>query len=337
MQFRALLNLHSDSLHALPIAILYITDKCNSRCITCDYWRHGQNEISMELVRRLARELPRFGARYILLSGGEPLQHPQWESIAAMFREKGMRVAMVTSGILLSKHAAAVASCLNEIYVSLDGATPASYKAIRGVDGFGRIKEGVEELGGKIPITIRTTVQRLNYAEIPALIRLSRAWGATRHSFLAVDVSTHAAFARTPEFDRSMALKEENLEHFARVLDETERDFDEEFRRGYIAESPDKLRLLHGYFSALLGLQEFPRVRCNAPRFSAVIETDGSVKPCFFLPRAAGLADSPLPAALNVPSFRDLRRQQRLGVRPECTRCVCPAYKGARDLVEEAV
>ncbi len=334
MQLRPLLNLQSDSLHALPIAILYITDKCNSRCIACDYWRYGQNEMSMELVCRLVRELPRFGTRYILLSGGEPLQHPQWESIAIRFREEGMRVAMVTSGILLSKHAAAVAGCMNEIYVSLDGATAASYKAIRGVDGFGTVRDGVERLSGRIPITIRTTMQRLNYAEMPALIRLSRTWGATRHSFLAVDVSTHAAFARAPQFDRSMALREEDLKQFAQVLDEIERDFDDEFRRGYISESREKLRLLHGYFSALLGLQEFPRVRCNAPRFSAVIETDGSLKPCFFLPRAGRLEESPLPAALNVPFFRDLRRQQRLGVRPECTRCVCPAYKSARDLLE---
>ncbi|HET7377456.1 MAG TPA: radical SAM protein, partial [Anaerolineae bacterium] len=82
MDLRPVRNLNSDRLHALPMAILYLTDKCNSRCISCDYWRYGRTNMSPELVDRLVSELPRLGTRYILLSGGEPLMHPQWAEIA---------------------------------------------------------------------------------------------------------------------------------------------------------------------------------------------------------------------------------------------------------------
>lgn len=333
MQLQPLFNLFSDSLHALPIAVIYITDKCNSRCISCDYWRFGQNEISMKLVEELAHELPHCGTQYVLLSGGEPLQHPQWETIAMMFKERGMRVAMVTSGILIPKHALAIAQCIDEVYISLDGATPESYKSIRGVDGLGLIRKGMEKLAGRLPITFRTTVQRANYREIPDLIQLTRSWGATHHSFLAVDVSTHAAFARTKDFDRSMALGIEDLDPFARALDRTERECGIEFERGYILESRGKLRELHSYFAALLGLRDFPSVRCNAPRFSAVIETDGSVRPCFFLPSSGRVGHVPILRVLNNEAGKELRQQQRLGHRDECVRCVCPAYRGVLDLL----
>jgi len=334
MPVSTLLNLHSDRLRALPVAILYITERCNSRCICCDYWRFGQKEIALELVGRLACELARFGTRYVLLSGGEPLQHPRWQAVAMMLREKSLRVAMATNGILLSRHVDAVAACIDEVFVSLDGATAESYRAIRGVDGFDLVTQGVGKLAGKVPITIRTTVQRANYREIPALIRLSKSLGSSHHSFLAVDVSSHAAFARAETFDSSMALGLDDLDPFARVLEETGREFRTEFDRGYVLESPTKLRMLHGYFAALLGLQPFSPVRCNAPRFSAVIEADGSFRPCFFLPASGMCADTPISSALNTPAGKTLRQEQRLGKRQECSRCVCPAYKGARELLE---
>jgi MoaA/NifB/PqqE/SkfB family radical SAM enzyme len=157
---------------------------------------------------------------------------------------------------------------------------------------------------------------------------LARSSGASHHSFLAVDTSSRAAFARGEEFDRTMSLSVEDLNPFARVLENVEREFHDEFANGYITESKAKLRWLHRYFAAQAGLHDFPPVRCNAPRFSAVIETDGSLKPCFFLPSSGRFDGTSLSRALNTEAGKDLRRQQRLGLRQECSRCVCPAYRG---------
>ncbi len=329
-------RLHSDRLRALPTAILSITDQCNSRCNCCDYWRAGHKDLSLKLVQPLAEKLATLGTRYVLLTGGEPLQHPHWATIASMFRAKNIRVALATSGILAAKHSEAILSCVDELYISLDGATPETYKAVRGVDGLNLVERAMERIAGSLPVTFRTTVQRANYIEIPAMIRLSRSWGASHHSFLAVDVHSQAAFARAAEFDRSMALTAEDLDPFTAVLDETEAEFEAEFASGYIIESKSKLRNLHRYFAALLGLQEFPPVRCNAPRFSVVIQTDGSFKPCFFLPPYAQPDGASMEVALNSQDAVSLRRQQRCGQRPECVRCVCPAFKYGRDLREDA-
>lgn len=333
MNLRPLLNLKSDRLFALPTTILYITDKCNSRCISCDYWRYGRTNMSLELVDRLVEELPRIGIRYILLSGGEPLMNPRWPDIAQKFKAAGMKIGMVTSGIMLPKFVHEVTESVDELFISLDGATVESYQAIRGVDGLGLIERSVRELAGKLPITLRTTVQRGNFREIPALLRLTRSWNVAHHSFLAVDVTTHAAFARQSEFEHSLALTADDLFEFDQILKEVEVEFAAEFRSGYIAESSAKLRNLRQYFAALLSLTEFPLVRCNAPRWSAVIETDGSLKPCYFLPATGKLNGGSILRTLNEPGAIHLRYQQRMGEREECSRCVCSAYKGARELI----
>ena len=55
-----------------------------------------------------------------------------------------------------------------------------------------------------------------------------------------------------------------------------------DFRDRYIAESPEKMRRIVRRFKEHLG--DFAPVapQCNAPWVSAVVEVDGSVRPCFF-------------------------------------------------------
>ena len=50
--------------------------------MTCDYWRHGRRDVTLESVKRLVPELESLGTRTALLSGGEPLLNPEWPQIA---------------------------------------------------------------------------------------------------------------------------------------------------------------------------------------------------------------------------------------------------------------
>ena len=53
MGAKRLLNLVSDRLHALPLVVLYLTDGCNSRCVTCDIWRNPRRNMKMEMVEEI--------------------------------------------------------------------------------------------------------------------------------------------------------------------------------------------------------------------------------------------------------------------------------------------
>src|SRR5215475_12670931 len=143
MQPRLALNLAGDRLAALPLAILYVTDRCNSRCITCDYWQYGQTNLPVATARRLAPELRALGAQVVLLSGGEPLLHPHWADVAGALQQAGLRLWLLTAGLSLARHADRVAERCERVTVSLDGATPATYRSIRGVDAFEAVCKGI--------------------------------------------------------------------------------------------------------------------------------------------------------------------------------------------------
>src|SRR5262245_35225271 len=100
---RLALNLAGDRLAALPLAILYVTERCNSRCITCDYWQYGQTNLPVAVAQRLAPELRALGTQVVLLSGGEPLVHPRWAAVAQALRAEGLRLWLLTAGLSLAR------------------------------------------------------------------------------------------------------------------------------------------------------------------------------------------------------------------------------------------
>jgi Fe-coproporphyrin III synthase len=341
-----LLNLVGDRLRTLPIVILYLTDGCNSRCVTCDIWRNPRLNMRRELVEAIAGDFRALGVRWAVLSGGEAMQHPHWPEIARRLRAEGARVLLLTNGLLLRKQAAHVISSVDEVIVSLDAGTAATYEAIRGVDAFELVLEGVRAVrAGGVPVTTRTTVQAANFREIPQIIDAALAADVNLISFLTVDVSNPFAFGTRFPADLPLipvehtppisALTPDDLPELARVLASVERDYETAFTSGRMAESPAKLRRMVDYFAALLGQGVFPSVRCNTPHISAVIEVDGSLRPCYFLPKMGKITAEavPLHRAINTPDALDLRRAYHQGKRPECARCVCPLYKGARALL----
>jgi MoaA/NifB/PqqE/SkfB family radical SAM enzyme len=238
-------------------------------------------------------------------------------------------VWLLTSGLSLAKHALHAASLFADITVSLDGTDARSYAAIRGLDAFDKVCQGIRAVSaqGNAPC-LRVTLQRSNFRELPRFVELAKHLGARRVSFLAVDVANSQAFGRSTHSSGALPLLPEDLPVFERLLKSLERDYAEEFRSGFIAESPAKLRRILEYFIALQGLGDYPSVRCNAPEFSAVIAANGRVQPCFFIggpPHAAPLGS--LSAALNSPDMLMLREQIRAGNRAECKTCVCSKWR----------
>lgn len=359
MKLKRLLNLAGNRLHTLPLMVMYITDGCNSRCVTCDIWRNPRRNMSMELVEELASTFRDLQVRWVLLSGGEAMQHPEWPTIARRFRGEGAHVMLLTNGLLLRRQIDDVLNSVDEVIVSLDGGTAATYDAIRGVDAFDLIMEGVRAVrAGGVPVTTRTTVQRANFREIPQIIEAGLAAGVNALSFLAVDVSNEFAFGNRfnhhdegdgdhqmtltvlnnpAQSAQSNALTPEDVDELAQIIDDIEVRYASAFAEGRIAESPDKLRrILVQYFRAVAGQGEFAPPRCNAPHFSTVIEVDGTLRPCYFLPSYGRLrknGERSLKAALNLPAAQALREAYRTGQRPECARCVCPLYKGPKALM----
>ena len=317
------------TLRRLPLITLYLTERCNSRCVTCDYWRHGRADMNLESVTQLLPSLVQLQTRVALISGGEPLLNSEWADIAQLLRENGLQLWLLTSGLSLAKHARRASQLFHAITVSLDGTDRATYTAIRGLDAFDNVCAGIQAaatLG--VPVSLRVTVQQANFRQLPGFVELARRVGARQISFLAVDVANPHAFGRVDEFRTNLALRAQDLPELEQILHGMERDYADDFRSGFIAESPSRLRRIHQYFAAVCGLGSYPPVRCNAPELSAVISAKRQVSPCFFIPGPPEAAwHDDLGAVLNGDSMIALRDEIRSGLRPECATCVCSLWR----------
>lgn len=320
------------ALRRLPLLTLYLSERCNSRCVSCDYWRTGRADLTLDAVTRLLPDLERLETREVLISGGEPLVNPEWPAIAQLLREHGLALWLLTSGLSLAKHATKVVQLFRAVTVSLDGADAETYRAIRGVDAFENVCAGIRAVAAaRVPVGVRVTVQRANYRQMPALVALARQLGAAQISFLAADVSNPHAFGRETGGVADVALQVDDLPILERILDALERDRANDLDSAFIAERPQKLRRIFEYYRALLGLGEYPPVRCNAPEFSAVVTPDGRIDPCFFIRGPARDMSLPFDAALNDPALTMLRADVRGKRRPQCRTCVCSMWREPDD------
>jgi MoaA/NifB/PqqE/SkfB family radical SAM enzyme len=265
------------------------------------------------------------------------LLNPEWPEIAELLKSRGLSLWLLTSGLSLAKHAQRAAELFDSITVSLDGARASTYAAIRGVDAFDKVCEGIRAVArAGVPTGVRVTLQRANYRELLELVALARELGAAQVSFLAVDVGNPHAFARRDDAPLEAGLRAGDIPALGALIDALVVTHAADFRGRFIAESPAKLRRIRDYFAALCGLGEFPAVRCNAPEFSAVVGVDGSVAPCFFIPAATRSPRAPdLAASLASEPARALRAAIRAGERHECQKCVCPMWREPAALAAE--
>ena len=320
------LNEWTNHTFVLPVAVFFPTNRCNSRCVSCDWWKSsGDDELTEREIDQLAASLAGLGTRLVLFSGGEPLFRPDVFTIAALFRQRSITLHLHTSGVLLERFAQQVSDTFGRVIVSLDAADEQAYRTIRGVGALRSLERGVAALRAlkpDLPITARSTLHRLNYREVPRLVHHARAMSLDGISFLPADTES-VAFGRSRPADASdLALDREQIVEFADVIERTIVDCAADFASGFIAESPDKLRRIPQHYAARAGLAPYPTVACNAPYMSVVIEADGEVRPCFFHTSLGSIRRSTLASIIErqLPAFRGILS---VAENPICQRCVC--------------
>jgi MoaA/NifB/PqqE/SkfB family radical SAM enzyme len=330
------LNVRTHLTWALPIVLYAPTSRCNSRCVSCDWWRSdGVSDLRREEVAALCRELPGLKTKVVVFTGGEPLVRDDVFELADLFRAQGVALHLLTSGLALERHASSVAERFAEVTISLDGHTPELYRRVRGVDGLHAVERGVrrlKELRPGLPIRARSTLHQRNFRALPDLIDKADSMGLDQISFLSADVGSDA-FGRGPAGaspnPHSLLLDAKEVDEFERVIEKALLSHAEAFRRGRVAERGDRLRKLARYYRAHQRRGVFPEVHCNAPWASAVIEADGTVRPCFFQPPVGNVREKGLRALLDDEMVR-FRRGLTVDRDPICQRCVCSLRVGMR-------
>jgi radical SAM protein with 4Fe4S-binding SPASM domain len=265
--------------------------QCNLRCRMCPIaFRpesapgHPPAFMDMEVYRRLIDE---FGEiEELQLQGlGEPMMHPRFFEMVSHAARRGIRVSTNTNMTLMTEARAAqcVASGLDTLHVSLDGADAEVYEAIRLRASFPKVLRNLRRVmaarraaGSALPhVKLVAVVMRGNLAELPALVRLAAREGVDSLSVQHLchdfgESSLPAQYKPMRAFIDGQTLLQEDRERIDACFSAAR---EEAARLGIELRLPNLKPRRHG--------PDVPgRKRCDWPWRGAYVSYDGRAMPC---------------------------------------------------------
>ncbi|HEY7780799.1 MAG TPA: radical SAM protein [Ktedonobacterales bacterium] len=305
----------------LPVELyLESTNRCNERCDQCPrthLGREPEKDLTLAELRAITDQVP--GLRRAVLHGlGEPLMNRELPAMVAHLRGRGVHVLFNTNALLLDERRgrALIEADLNELRVSLDGATPATYARVRGVNekalphivaNLRRFTALHRSLGAERPVaSLWFTAMNENITELPRVVEIAAETGVPE-----VYVQRFIYFGS--------GLAREDQSFFARAHDR---------ELALIQTAEARCRELGIRFRATgattpaeylaRGEHHDPRPwsDCRRPYTLAYITAHGNVYSCCFAPFHPGRAserllgnalDEPFAAIWNGPRYRAFR------------------------------
>lgn len=281
------------------LPIVHIIKNCNSSCKICDCWKDLNNNYHpYETLKEIFQELITKGMSTIMISGGEPLLHPQLEEIIDFLKDKKIEIQLNTNGLLLNKISWLSEKNIEHIIISIDGTDPESYKQIRGIDFFTKVFSEIKEFKKKSPQTkigVRTIFSKhflKNYKEFIYMCKNSK---IDSIDFSPLDISS-SSFSRinnsiknTDELKNlllpTLSELKDYISNFTNKNSEIYREFIQEFNNDYLGWEPKKIiECLNFYKNELNNVDDYQLGEdiCLFPYTSLLIDYDGSIKNCFY-------------------------------------------------------
>lgn len=175
-----------------------ITGRCNMRCQHCRAAFQLRNDMPIEQIVKIIRFVAQFGRDHneIVLSGGEPLLHRDFDHVLESIRAEGTdSITLTTNGSLLTEGHLRLLERLSftsvGLSVSLDSLTPETHDRFRGHQGaFARANAALRLVGqcnipGVVP-SMRSTIRPTQIREMESLVEHARSLGCKRIGFSAV-------------------------------------------------------------------------------------------------------------------------------------------------------
>ncbi len=171
---------------------LEITNDCNLQCTTCyrHAWEHKSGYMSSETIKKIVNQLDDFPhLEKIILGGiGEPIYHPQFDSIFKKLNKKNIPLILTTNGTLLDKHLSEtiIGSNMQEIIISVDSNSEEEFKTIRNTTlspllkkqkYLTTLKKSKNLLYPKI--SWEFVAMKSNFANLPGVVKLAAKIGIT--------------------------------------------------------------------------------------------------------------------------------------------------------------
>jgi len=168
-----------------------ITDKCNLRCIHCynnsnAQMRMTNKEIPVEMLEEVIKRNRDKKNLKVILSGGEPILHSQFEKIVEMLDRYEVKTTVYTNGIDSTRFVNVFLKYGVNVMISLDGANGKDHDYIRGKGSFERTCLNIKRLCDEIDldkVTFSFTINRYNFTTIEEMLLLCREFRVKRVYF----------------------------------------------------------------------------------------------------------------------------------------------------------
>jgi radical SAM protein with 4Fe4S-binding SPASM domain len=175
--------------HSVTLAV---TNRCNLSCRHC--WPisgpgQGAPVVPRKALLDVMSGFAALGVEKIVVTGGEPLTHPDWVDLLSFACDLPgvVEVRLQTNAILITPAEVAALRPLKDrgliIQTSLEGASPPAHDRVRGEGSFAQTLQGLRLMkkGGLAPqICLTFTEMRHNFDELPDLLALAEKIGIGR-------------------------------------------------------------------------------------------------------------------------------------------------------------
>lgn len=152
----------------------YVTYRCNAFCEFCHFADHSRYKTSpdadLEDFKKNVSQISELGARFIDLTGGEPLLNRNLPEMAVYARSLGMQTSITTNTLLYPKFADRLAGNINLLHFSLDSPDEEEHNRIRKVNCFRSVMDSIRiaKSLGEFP-DILFTVTDETYKKLPGM------------------------------------------------------------------------------------------------------------------------------------------------------------------------
>lgn len=267
---------------------LETTNRCNSKCQTCVrtfVTLEPPKDLTLAELKGIVDQFPVL-ERVVLHGVGEPLLNRELFEMIAYLKAKGVTVLFNSDAISLTPKRAEqlIESCLDELRVSMDGATRETYDKIRGVDQFDRVVGNVghlldlqRTLERHTPrVSIWFTAMKANLDELPAFVRLAARIGVPEVYVQRLVYNGHGMAVADQSLHRTLHEREQQLIEEAGELART---FQIAFKASGLTTPMESLE------GTELGKR--PWSGCQRPWTLSYVTANGNVLPCCIAPWTA--------------------------------------------------
>lgn len=273
-----------------------ITRRCNLNCTHCrsssEVAHNEHPDVTKKRAFEILDEISTFAKPVIVLSGGEPLLHEHVFDIAAYGTELGFKMCLATNGTLLTHETCQKIKLSNikMVSLSLDGSNSQIHDSFRCQPGAfaGTINAAKLLKENNIDFLINSSFTKFNQHDIASCFHLAKKLGAKAwYLFMVIPTGRGEAlleelistddFQDILDWHYEMEKQEQDIlvrptcaPHYYRIRFEKDKEQNLKHNRRKLSFSPGDSK------------------GCLAGQTIALIDVDGEVLPCSYLPISAG-------------------------------------------------